>query len=204
MILNSKQVPMLKSIQFFFSVCIILFSTAAIAQDNGGRLSFSAGVGALPTFLADDAAVNTPPVNARLTFDVSPSFRLSGYVGYSSSTSNSPFVISDGQLSLINNKQTVFGLRSEMKRLVGEKFEVYGGALLGYAITDKREFDKTTGETIIREIDGPTPFDPNASNKKFLYSAFVGTTFKVTNGIGLFAEFGYGISLLNTGITINI
>jgi hypothetical protein len=194
---------MTKSTQLFLSFCILFLSTYSFGQ-NHSKFSFSAGIGTLPTFFADDATVNTPPVNARLTYHASPNFSLSAYAGYSSATTNSPRVVSDGQLSLLENKQTVAGLRGEMKKMVGKKFKVYGGALLGYSFADKREFDKVTGETIERKIDGPTPYDPNASNKTFLYSGFVGTTYYFTKGIGVFAEIGYGISLLNTGVTLNI
>ena len=194
---------MKNSIKFITALCMLLTSTVLLAQSTG-KLSLSAGIGVLPTFIADDATVNTPPINARLTYQMTPAFSLSGFVGYASSTSNSPFIISDGQQALVSNKQTLFGLRGELKKSITEKFEVYGGAMLGYNHSNIREFDKATGASIIRDPEAPTPFDPDRPNGELLYSGFVGTTYYVHKGIGLFAEVGYGVSLLNAGITIKI
>lgn len=190
-------------IQLFTALCFVLSSTMISAQSNS-KFSLSAGIGALPTFIGDNATVNTPPINARITYQMTPAFSLSGYVGYSSSTSSSPYIISDGKQSLVSNKQTLMGLRGELKKNISKKFDVYGGALFGYNKNDIREFDKASGETVIRDNNTPTPYNPDRKNGEFLYSGFVGTTFHLQKGIGLFAEVGYGVSLLNTGITIKI
>lgn len=196
---------MLRSIQIFTLFAFLFSATLTQAQSTQiGKLSFSAGIGIVPSYIADDAVVNTPPVNARLTYQFTQNFSLSGFVGYSSATTNSPYIISDGQQTLLSNKQTLVGLRGEMRKEISQKFDVYGGGMVGFNHSNLREFDKNTGETISREVDGPTPFDPNASNNNFLYSGFVGSTFYFTKDIGVFAEVGYGVSLLNTGVTIRI
>jgi hypothetical protein len=76
--------------------------------------------------------------------------------------------------------------------------------MLGFLHSSTREFDKNTNETIVREIDGPTPYDPNQPKGRFNYSGFVGTTYYFAKGVGIFAEAGYGVSLLNTGVTIRL
>ncbi len=195
---------MTKSIKSLITFCLLLGTLYVSAQTTNSRFSISAGIGALPTHLNDDATVNTPPVSVIVAYKASPIFQLSGYAGYSSSTSNSPFIVSDGQSSLISNKQLLVGLRGELRKEIGKKFDVYGGALIGYNHTTTREFDKYTNETIVREVDGPTPFNPNQPNGRLLYSGFVGTTYYFAKRIGVFAEAGYGISLLNTGFTIKL
>ena len=196
---------MIKSTKNIAVLCILFASSALLAQTpTFGKFSFSAGVGLVPTFLADNASVNTLPVNARITYQVNPSFNLSGFFGYSSSTSSSAFIISDGQQSLVSNKMTMYGLRGELKKNLSKKFEVYGGALLGFNQSDIREFDQFTGETINRDPEGPSPFNPNRSNTEWMYAGFVGSTFYLHKNIGLFAEVGYGISLLNTGVTVRL
>ncbi|MEZ4953496.1 MAG: outer membrane beta-barrel protein [Saprospiraceae bacterium] len=195
---------MTKSIKSLVVFCLLLGAFSLSAQTTNGKLSFSAGIGVLPTFLNDDVSVNTPPVSIRLAYQASPIFQLSGYAGYTASTSNSPFIISDGQSSLISNKQLLVGLRGELRKEVGKKFDVYGGGMLGFLHSSTREFDKNTNETIVREIDGPTPYDPNQPKGRFNYSGFVGTTYYFTKGVGIFAEAGYGVSLLNTGVTIKL
>ena len=196
---------MTKSIKSIAVFCSIFVATALSAQNSTlGKFSLSAGIGVLPTFLADNATVNTPPVFIRMTYQVTPSFNLGGYLGHSSSTSTSPFLISDGQQSLISNKMAMIGLRGEVKKRISNKFDIYGGALIGVNQSNKKEFDKFTGETIKRDQEEPTPYNPNASNIKFMYSGFVGTTFYLHKNFGCFAEVGYGITLFNTGITVRL
>ncbi len=196
---------MIKSIKSLVTLSLLLGSFSLFSQSPAtGKLSLSAGIGVVPTFLADNATVNTPPVSVRLAYRVTPAFQLSGYAGYSSSTSNSPFIISDGVQSLISNKQTMLGLRGELRKDLNKKVDVYGGALFGYSHTSIREFDKNTNETIIREPNTPTHIDPNRPDDRFLYAGFVGATYYFTKNVGLFTEAGYGISLLNTGFTIKI
>ncbi|MEO1263396.1 MAG: outer membrane beta-barrel protein [Bacteroidota bacterium] len=194
---------MKNSISFITALCLFLGSVSLFSQ-SASKLSFSAGIGVLPTFIADDAEVNTPPLNARLTYQMTPAFSLSAFAGYSSSTSTTPAIISDGQQILVSNKQTLLGLRGELKKSISEKFEIYGGAMLGYNHSNIREFDKFSGETVVRDPEAPTPFDPNRPDGELLYSGFVGTTYFVHNKIGVFGEIGYGVSLLNAGITIKI
>ena len=105
---------------------------------------------------------------------------------------------------MVENKQYLFGLRGELRKEISGKFEMYGGGLLGYNHTSIREYDALSKQTISRDADGPTPFDPNQSNGKFLYSGFVGSTYYLHPSVGVFAEVGYGISLLNTGLTIRL
>ena len=83
---------------------------------------------------------------------------------------------------------------------MGERFEVYGGATLGYM--HKNISEKTsTGRNYVQTPGKPTKHDPNSSKGSLLYTGFVGTTFFVQKHIGLYAELGYGVSLLNGGVT---
>ena len=195
---------MMKSIKSLMTLGLILGSISLFSQTATGKLNLSAGVGVVPTFLSDNATVNTPPLSIRLAYQVSPMFQLSGYAGYSSSTTTSPFFISDGIQTLVSNKQTMFGLRGEMRKELNKKIDVYGGALLGYNIKSIREFNMNTNETVTRDPEGPTPFNPNQPKGSMLYAGFVGGTYYFTKGVGLFVEAGYGISLLNTGFTIKL
>ena len=195
---------MMKSIFTTTFMAILAIATLNAQNLVPGKLSFSAGIGMVPTFFADGANVNTPPVNIRIGYQVSPAFSLSGYAGYASSTSTSPFVISDGQISLIDNQQYLLGLRGEFRKVFTDKVEVYGGGMFGYNHTSTREFDSVTNEPITRSANDPSPYAPDGPNGKFLYSGFVGSTYYFNKTVGVFAELGYGISLLNTGVTIRI
>lgn len=181
----------------------LLFTATVQAQDYA-KFNFSAGLGLVPTFVADGANVTTPPLTFKASYQVTPSFSLGAFAGYSNSTSASPYLISDGQLAQMNNKQFLTGLRAEVRKNFDGKFDMYGGGMFGLNHTETKEVDSQTGATIDRDPYAPTPFNPNAPKSQLLYSGFVGGTYYLTKGIGLFAEVGYGVSLLNTGITIRI
>lgn len=194
------------SIIFAFALALIC-ATSLNAQQNPlqhGKFNVSAGVGLVPTFVADGAETNTPPITLRVGYHISKNFNLTAFAGYSSTTSNSPYLVSDGQLANVTNKQFMTGLRGEVRKDFEGKFDIYGGGLMGYNHTNRNEFDAITGEAVVREVGAPTPFDPNESEGKFLYAGFVGGTYYIQNGIGIFAEAGYGVSLFQTGITFRM
>ena len=195
---KTQRIPMKRSNSLFAAMFFLAFATFLPAQS---KFSISAGTGLLPTFPADQASVNMRPVNVRLSFQATPAFSIGAYAGYSSYTTTSPMLHSDGLPLKLTNQQTLIGLRAECKKAVGLRWAVYGGALLGYNHTNLREFDPATNKTVVRPQDSPTMFNPNAPEGKLFYSAFVGTTFNVYKSFGLFTEIGYGVSLLNAGVT---
>lgn len=200
---SKDPLPMTKKI-FNIAFCIAILGTLSTQAQNSSKFNFSAGFGLVPTFVADGAEVNTPPVTLRAGYQVTPSFNLSAFAGYSNSTSASPYLVSDGQLAQMNNKQFLTGLRAEVRKDFEGKFDIYGGGMFGLNRTNTSELDAQTGEAIVREPGTPTPFDPNAPKSQFLYSGFVGGTYYVAKNLGLFAEVGYGVSLLNAGFTVRI
>ncbi|HFA50077.1 MAG TPA: hypothetical protein ENJ95_13795 [Bacteroidetes bacterium] len=196
---------MKKSILILSIFCLLFSANTMFSQSvENGKISFSAGLGLAPTFLADATSVNMPPVNFRATYQLRPNFGLSAYAAYSSSNATLPTNITDGQNSLVNNKQLLLGLRAEMRKELSKRFDFYGGGMLAFVRTDLQEFNPQTNQTIVRAQNAPTPFDPNAPKGKVIYAGFVGSAFHITRRVGLFAELGFGVSLLNAGITVQI
>lgn len=187
----------MKNVQF---VIVIFCLSLASAYSQSGKVNLSAGVGFEPTTLMDNASSNTIPLTFKLGYQVSPLFSLNAIGGYSSTTSEPKFV-NDGLAVKTTNKQSFIGLRGELKKGLGERFEVYGGGTLGFMRKDISE-NTTAGRSYLRITGEPTPNNPNAAKGSMFYAGFVGTTFFPIKHIGLFAEVGYGVSLLNGGVTI--
>lgn len=186
----------MKNIQFIVAIFCLSLATA---YSQSGKINISAGIGFEPTTMMDNATVNTMPVTFKLGYSISPMFSLNAFGGYSATTSE-PKVINDGLAVRSNTQQSFLALRGELKKGLGERFEVYGGAALGYLhqnITEKT----TTGRDYFRVTGEPTQNDPNARNGRMFYTGFVGTTFFPIKHVGLYAELGYGVSLLNGGVT---
>lgn len=186
----------MKNIQF---IIVFLCLSTATAYSQNGKLNLSAGVGFEPTTLMDKATINTLPLTFKLGYQISPMFSLNALGGYSSTISE-PTVINDGLAIQTANESKFLGLRGELKKGMGERFEVYGGATLGYMRQNIQE--KTTTGRDYSPIPGtPTKQDPNAPKGRLMYAGFVGTTFFVHKHVGIYAELGYGVSLLNGGVT---
>ncbi|GEM_PF-4500782 len=182
-----------------FIIAILCLSTAT-AYSQSGKLNLSAGVGFEPTTLMDNATVNTLPMTLKLGYQITPMFSLNAIGGYSSTTSEAK-VINDGLAILTTNEQKFLALRGELKKGLGERFEVYGGASLGYLHQNLTE-NTTSGRKYTRVDGAPTPHDPNAPQGRLMYAGFVGATFFVVKHVGLYAELGHGVSLLNGGVTL--
>ncbi len=194
-LLNQNSFSM-KNIQFIFAIC--LFSLATVNAQNG-KINISAGVGFEPTVILDNAEVNSLPMTFKLGYQFSPIFSLNAFAGYSSTTSQ-PNVINDGLALRTNMEQSFVGLRGELKKGFSDRFEVYGGAALGY-VRQKRTETSGNGAIFIQNSNEPSKFDPNTPKGRMLYSGFVGTNIFVTKHVGLFAEIGYGVALFNGGVT---
>lgn len=202
-ILKNQNFYSMKNVLFILTTLFTMSFTAALAQAQNGKLTISAGVGFEPTFYADKATVNTPPVSLKIGYQVTPAFSVNAFGGYSSATSQS-YLISDGQLANVTNKHVLLGLRGELRKELSKRFDVYGGGMLGVSIANIKETDALTGQDVGREPQGPTPYDPNAPKGKLIYAGFVGGTFYLTNYVGVFAEAGYGVALLNAGFTFRL
>ena len=180
--------------------CSIL-SAQNIPQQKG--LTISAGVGVLPTFLGENAKTAVPPVSLRIGYNFSRRFNLSGYFGFTD-VSTKPKLFSDGLASQNRNQFTVTGLRAEIRQEISKKFNLYGGAMLGYSHSKLEETDPFTGQAIVRDPEAPTPYDPNAPKGQVIYAGFVGAHYFFQKKLGVFAELGYGISIVNLGLTIRL
>jgi len=166
-----------------------------------GNLNLSLGYGIIPTFINEGGNVNMPPISARLGYAVTNNFNLAGYVGYSATTSK-PEIISDGILSETRNDLVILGLRGEFHTNRDEKFDFYGGFMFGYNIPMVEETSSNDGSKIIRNPDEPFKY-PEAENN-FIYSGFVGASYFFKPKMAAYAEVGYGISLVNLGLTFKL
>lgn len=180
-----------------------LSSLYAQSSSALSRFTISTGVGIVPTYYKAGEGSKFLPLSVKFGIDVSKSFSLGVFGGYSSTTAK-PNIFTDGFETYIVNKTKVLGLRAEVKREFSDRIKGYGGAMIGYHHADVKEFNNGTKALVIRSADAPTPFDPNVKKGKVTYSAFMGATVSFTKRLNLYAELGYGISIANLGFTVRI
>ena len=187
-------------------LCSVLIISSLQAQDRTtqfGKFAVGAAIGTVPTYVSGDAQTHVPAISLRAGVLVSKRFTLSTFLGYTDITS-APREFEDGYSTVVNNKTFMFGLRTELHKEITEKVDFYGGLTFGLANSNRTEKDAKTGAIMERNVEGPTPYNPNAPATSFLYAGYVGATYYLDNKLGVFAEAGYGISLLSFGVTMKM
>lgn len=112
-------------------------------------------------------------------FDRNGSLGCGGFVGYSAS-----------KFGVRTNSRLIIGARGYVHYSFFEKFDSYGGVLLGY------KSDKTTYSGDTSGID--------TSDGKPILNVFVGARYFFTDKIAGMAEIGGGVSILSLGVAIKL
>ncbi len=184
--------------KFMLVFCLsALFTTFAHSQVlKQGDLNIGAGIGLLSTYAADGAKMTVPPLSLNLAYRVADNFSLGAYAAYSNSEVSRQLA-SDGVENHIINDSYILGLRAAAHTSGFEKWDLYGGFLLGYNTADVSQsaFD---GDDEKSEQPQPSYSRPNGD--RFSFSGFVGSAYFPGERLGIFGEVGFGISILNVGV----
>jgi hypothetical protein len=190
-----------------FALVVMLATISSLtlnAQNQAfkkGNVNLSLGYGIVPTFINDGGSSNIPPLSARIGYALSNNINVSGYVGYSATTSK-PEVVSDGILSKTRNDLLILGLRGEIHSDRDDKFDFYGGFMFGYNIPMVEETSVSDGSEIVRDPNEPFKY-PEAQNN-LVYSGFIGASYFFKPKMAAYTEVGYGVSLVNLGLTFKL
>jgi hypothetical protein len=197
--LKSNEIPMKKLLIFTILSFITLSTAFSQTTFKTGDVEFATGIGIFNTFAKDDATTVVPPISARIGVRLNPKFSMAAYAAYSVSEINNQ-VLADGSIRDLENEFLMLGLRAAAHANPRPNLDIYGGAVIGYNIPTVTE--NINGAPKSAGDDAPS-FSRPAENE-FTYSAFVGAAYYPKERIGVFAEVGYGISILSTGITLKI
>ncbi|MBX2928132.1 MAG: outer membrane beta-barrel protein [Saprospiraceae bacterium] len=189
---------MKKSLFILIALVAMSISLQAQVVFKKGAIDLSAGVGLVPTYVADGAHINMLPVNLRLGYRITNNFSMSAFAAYSASEKNN-VLRPDDSVDNIKNEEVTLGLRGAIHALRAERFDIYGGFMLGYNMpnTDVTQVSAPKSDTVPGDLQ--PSFSRPASNK-MTYSGFVGAAYFPGRNVGFFSELGYGISLFNVGM----
>lgn len=176
---------------------------AQVETTQVGKVAFSAGIGTVPTYVGGAAQIHVPATSLRASVQLSERFSLGTFFGYTDLTS-APRSFYDGYKTVVNNKTLMFGLRSDLRKEIAKKVDLYGGFTIGITSFKRTEKDATTGALMKRDEESPSPYNPNAPNSSLLYAGHVGAIYYFHNNAGAFMEAGYGISLFTLGMTFKL
>lgn len=178
----------MKKIAFIF-----LFSAAAHALSaqasllQKGDLMLNAGIGLGSFIKVSGGKTSFPPLSVSAEFAINEEMTVGGIVGYSSTTESDNYIGYRFKYS-----HFILGARANYYFITDEKHDLYAGAVLGYNIIGVK-----------LDIDGLYT-DEYAEASALLYGAHLGGRYKFSGRTAVFAELGYGLALLNAGITFSL
>jgi len=179
----------------FFSlmiaICVItgLFAKGNMFSKGDKVANVSIGLG---SNLYNGLGGGIPPIGLSLEygikdnlFDSKSSLGVGGYAGFTSA-SDSYFGTSISYTSII------LGARGILHYQLVDKLDTYAGVLLGVNIASS----KVSG--------GLLPSGYGATAGGLVYAGFIGARYYFTPKFAALAELGYGIALLNLGVSIKL
>jgi hypothetical protein len=189
--------PMKKNFLAIVALVLVAGSLSGQVLYKKGSVDFAAGVGLVPTNIVDGASYSVLPVSARFGVRVSPNFSVSAYAAYAASEKLN-VLRPDETIDNIYNKEVSVGVRGALHAIRAERFDVYGGLMLGYHMPS----------TEVTNVSGPKDTNPTGLKPSFsrgatnqmIYTGFVGASYFPGRNVGIYGEIGYGMSLFNTGI----
>ncbi len=182
---------------------IVSLSTiqAQFTKIEKGDVDMAAGIGLVPTFAADKGKAIVPPLSFRIDYRISRQFSLGAYAAFSS-TESSIITQPNGSVERFETDYTIAGIRGAVHGNPRDNWDVYGGFLIGYNMPSVKHFIITPASDV-KDLEEAPSFTRPAQNR-LTYSGFVGAAYYFKKNLSVFAELGYGISLLNAGLQIKL
>jgi hypothetical protein len=183
-------------------IALTLFSTAAFSQhyephfSQKGTSFLSFGIGLFPTFFKDNAQVIIPPSSLQFEKKLTDIFSIGIMSGYSRNQTTRNLIKNNETKQYLNDSYFL-GLRSGAHCLNLDKWDFYGGVMLGYYHARVHPSDGRFGPD--EEFMGIRP-----QRGQFVWNAYVGTRFSCCNRLIFFGEASYGISIFTIGLGLKL
>jgi hypothetical protein len=156
-----------------------------------GQVDIQAGLGIFPTYLADRPETMMPPLQVGVRYMVAEYVSLGVFGGYSLSQSREKTLL-DSIRGRWYNQSSFLGTEFGFHYTKIDNWDLYGGLSLLYQYirleSDNPEFEKAMQHTGIQMRRG-----------RATMTAFIGSRFALSARCTVFAELGYGVSLLKVG-----
>ena len=174
--INLKQIKMKKII---IAIALVFGLSSANAQ------TFEEGTSViqLGAALGSDFGL---PLGGSYEYGITDKIGVGAYVGYASKSFDSGFIFSNYKATY-----TIFGAKGNYHFYNTDKFDAYGGLLIGYNSVSFTYSDSTAG--YVAPSAGGTLIAPS-----------VGARYYFTDNIAAFAELGYGIGYLTAGLAYKL
>lgn len=177
--------------KLLFTVVALFAVVSLSAQDvfKKGDLVGNLGIGIGNTLHGSGYSGDFPPISLSGEYGVidgllegKASIGVGGYLAYSSSSYKYGIL---GDNFKVKFSDFVIGARGAFHYQFLEKLDTYAGLMLAYDIVS------VSGNKGVGSYDSSTFFVP----------VFVGARYYLTENLGVMAELGYGVSVLNIGVS---
>lgn len=167
-------------------------ATAQLFEEGNSYLHIGAGIGS--PYAYSGSKMGVPPLHVSFEKAVSDRIGVGGLVGYTSSKWDQDF-FGFGAGSTYeyswNFSYLIIGARGAYHFVDNDRFDAYGGLMLGYNIASAK-FETN-------DPDYTEGFFPEPSVGGVAFGAFVGGRYALGESSAIFAELGYNISWLSLG-----
>lgn len=166
---------------------LAVFSAKGQSEYDEGQIDINAGLGIIPTFGLGKVQM---PISLSVDYAVQEDvgigdIGIGGYLGFSSSTENDP------NYGNISRAYYIAGVRGTYHVDFIEGVDTYFGVLAALRVATLKVENSAFGD--LPSAGGGTG-----------YSLFAGGRYYFSENVGVFAEIGYGISIINAGLSVRI
>jgi hypothetical protein len=198
---NDKNRPPMK-VNIILINIIALFSFITLnAQDykiKTGDIQANIGVGLVPTYVADATTTIVPPISVSVEAFLGKNFSL-GVYGAVSKYTGSTIYLNAGLTESFENTTLMLGIRPTIHSNDLDGWRVYGGFVAGASLPSIKK-NVVLADTEVEKVEDTPSFSRPAENN-LLFSGFVGTRKTLNANTSIFGELGFGISLVNVGVS---
>ncbi len=179
----------MKNLYFLFAGIILLGASADLkGQFREGEILVNGSLGLRPNISGD---IDLPLISLSGEYAATENISAGPYIGYTQSTEDfrPTFDI------VARNRLIIVGLRGSFSLELTRNFDLYAGGYIGY----------TAATTEV--IEGDTFFNTNLLGLNVggeRLAAFIGARYLIDNRFGFYGELGYGLSLVNVGLSVNL
>ncbi len=176
-----------------FTFALVFFGTTLNAQIETGNSNFAkgdidinAGIGLLKTYYSSTSTV-MPPLSVSAEYGITDKISVGGFLGFS--TAREEWF--GGQ---VDYTFLILGARGSYHFKIWDKMDTYGGLMLGYNVVSGNYTDNLEGAYY--------DFDVAASGMAL--SGYLGGRYNIKDNLSVYGEIGYGISVLNLGVSLKL
>lgn len=184
--------------KLFLSLTVVCFVLQlAHAQRFKPHVDLNLGIGVLPTFVKDHGKSKMLPLSLTADYKFTKNFSLGLAAAYSV-TESGTYQFRDGSTAQWRNNFSTLTLRAAAhSSLINGCWNIYGGMNVGYANSKIHMIDGSEEKVKAQRGIGRT-------GSNFLYTAFLGSRYCLGEKVGLFGEFGFGVSLATVGVSVRL